>query len=479
MGESNTTQFRPSFNPSLTIAGTDERLTNVAGVVCLRELDEKLGLTDWAVNRLEDGRDPRRVRHSFSSLLRAWTYTMAASSCDQLSVSRLADDPALMLAASDRKGSGVLCKAGRLASQATFSRFLGTLASATNLDVLGETLFESAARGIRASNDGKRLDEATLDIDSFPHKVHGQQPGAVYNGHYRAQCYHPLGVMVGETGHWLGLRLREGNVHTAHDAAPMLMPLIDKAREEIADKINVRGDAGFPSEHFLQELDDREVGYAFRIRTNKQLQEWGEIYAERPPGRPPTEPRLWTHDVEYQANTWEHGRRVVVVVQEKPGELYLHTFFLVTSFTKEEMSANDLLDFYRERALMENHIGEHQSVLRANLPSSNRPKTNIKHRPIQNHTEPIDAQSANAAALMLQGIAYNLANTLRGLIGKGMKIEGESGLHFKSVRRIFLAIAGRITTSARRLTLHISIPMQKHWHSLWNALAEIPPASAV
>ena len=107
------------------------------------------------------------------------------------------------------------------------------MSSPKNLEVLEQTLFHSAARRIRAGNGGRRLGEITLDIDSFPHKVHGEQPGSVYNGHYRANCYHPLGVMVGETGHCLGLRLREGNVHTAHDAASMLMPLIDKAREEI------------------------------------------------------------------------------------------------------------------------------------------------------------------------------------------------------------------------------------------------------
>ncbi len=45
MGETNSTQIRPIFNRSLAIAGGDERLTNLQGVVCLRELDEKLGLT--------------------------------------------------------------------------------------------------------------------------------------------------------------------------------------------------------------------------------------------------------------------------------------------------------------------------------------------------------------------------------------------------------------------------------------------------
>ena len=474
MGETDRTQIRPVLNGSLTIADSDERLTNLAGVVCLRELDEKLGVTHGIANALVDPRDPSRVEHRMSSLLRSWTYTMAAQSGSQLSASRLAMDPALKLAASDSKGTSPLGTSGTLASQPTLSRFLRTLGKGPNLTILSEGLFQSAARGIRVANQGQRLAEVTLDTDSFPHEVHGHQPGAEYNGHYRMSCYHPLGVMVGETGHWVGLDLRDDNVHPANGAGEMLLPLVDKAREEIADKVNVRGDAVFPSVDFLDQLDDCDVRYAFRIPTNKGLQQWEEILAVREEGRPPADPRTWCHNVTYQAATWKAPRRVVVVVQERPGELYLQTFFILTSFTEEDMSADETLDFYRERALMENHIGEHQSVLSANLASSNRPKTHIKQKPVKNAEGPVDAFASNAAALLLHGIAYNLANTLRFLINRGIEIEGSNGMHFKSVRRLFLAIAGRFVISSRRITLRVPEVMMKIRSELWGALAKIP-----
>jgi hypothetical protein len=280
--------------------------------------------------------------------------------------------------------------------------------------------------------------------------------------------------MVGETGHWVGLELRNGNVHTANGAGELLLPLVDKAREEIADKVYVRGDAGFPSVNFLDQLDERGVSYAFRIPTNKSLQQWEEILAVRDPGRPPAEPRTWCHNVSYQAATWKEPRRVVLVVQERPGELYLHTFFILTSFSKEEMSADETADFYRERALMENHIGEHQSVLNANLASTNRPKTHIHRQPISKAEVPIDAFGANAAALLLHGISYNLANTLRCLVDLGIEIEGAGGMHFTSVRRLFLAIAGRFVVSSRRIILRVPEVMMKVWSELWDALGMIP-----
>ena len=34
-------------------------------------------------------------------------------------------------------------------------------------------------------------------------------------------------------------------------------------------------------------------------------------------------------------------------MQERPGELFLHTFFIVTSFSKTELRADELLDYYR------------------------------------------------------------------------------------------------------------------------------------
>ena len=164
MGETDRTQIRPVLNGSLTIADSDERLTNLASVVCLRELDEKLGVTHGIANALVDPRDPSRIEHRMSSLLRSWTYTMAAQSCSQLSASRLAMDPALKLAASDSKGTSPLGTSGTLASQPTLSRFLRTLGKGPNLTILSEGLFQSAARGIRAGTVHQNLQSVSDPI---------------------------------------------------------------------------------------------------------------------------------------------------------------------------------------------------------------------------------------------------------------------------------------------------------------------------
>ena len=396
-------------------------------------------------------------------------------SATQSAAERLRNDPVIRLAASDRRGLTPLADEGQLASQPTFSRMLSSFTTDTNLRVLKDSIFDSAARAVRAMNGGKKLDPVTLDIDSFPHEVFGAQPGSEWNGHYKRRCYHPLGVMLGETGHWLGIDLRPGNVHTADGDAGLLLPLIDRVEEEIAVVADVRGDVGFVAPKLLDALEKRRVGYAFRLPTNKILAQMAEPHVYRPPGRPPKEPRTWTTELCYRAATWQKPRRVILVVCERPGELYLDSFFIVTSFTEEELCSDAVVDYYRDRGTMEGHIGEHQSVVNGQLSSTKRPKSHIKHYPIQERATHVDAERVNAASLALHGIAFNLLNTLRLLAGESGKVDEPARLHLGRARRELLAVAGRIVVSARRATLVVTKRTAALWALLWKALRRLEP----
>jgi hypothetical protein len=130
--------------------------------------------------------------------------------------------------------------------------------------------------------------------------------------------------------------LHDGHVHTANGAGERLLPWVAKARKKIAEKVYVRGDADFPRGGFLEQLDDHDVRNAFRIPTHKRLQQWEEILTVPPPSRPPEAPRMWTHYVTYQAASWKAPHRLVVIVQQRPDDLYLHTSFILTSLTQWE-----------------------------------------------------------------------------------------------------------------------------------------------
>ena len=286
--------------------------------------------------------------------------------------------------------------------------------------------------------------------------------------------------MLGETGHWLGLKLRPGNVHTAKGAAEMLLPLIGKTSEEIAEVADVRGDAGFVGPDLMDGLDSMKVRFAFRLpKKGAVLDRLASEYTVRPVGRPTLKPRTWCHDLEFQAQTWKEKRRVILVVQEQPGELFMHSFFIVTSFKKEELDADAVLDYYRERGTMEGHIGEHQSVIDGFLSSTNRPKRHVKGKQPVQRSKPIDAQRVNAVALLLHGLAFNLLNTARILAGRSAVIEEAPGLHLRRARQLLLAVAGRFVVSARRATLIVSEHTAAIWAKLWKALRRIVAQPAV
>jgi len=478
MGDSNSTDFAPSFNRSLRVEGRPEKLTCHAGLVLLRELDEGLGFTGDLAASLVDERSPDRIQHPLSQMLRTSTYAMAIDSAHAQAAAGMGDDAVFKLTTSDKKGLSMLDDDSAVASQATLSRLFAQLSSEANLPRLRHALFDSTVKAMQAI-EGQKLGQVTLDIDSYPVPVHGQQAGSEHNGYYRTRCYHPLGVMLGETGHWLDLELRPGSVHTANGAKEMLEPLIERARTELSDNVRVRGDAGFIGPEILAMLDEQEVPYALRYPVNSDLKAYEEINAVRSPGRPPGYERTWCYEIEYRALTWKKPRRVVHVVIETPGELFLKSFFIVTSFTEEQLCGQDVLDFYRERGTMETHIGEMKSVVNGRLSSTNRKKAMYAKREIADHAEPINPERVNAAALCMHGLAFNLLNTFRILAGASEFIDEPPEFGLRRARSLLLT-AGRVVVSARRATLIIMDAARAAWDRAWTRIQALrsPPSAA-
>jgi hypothetical protein len=464
--------LRCSFNGSVWIEGRGERLTADGGLLVLRELDERLGVMRWLAPRLEDPRDPSRVRHEQIDLLRTRVFLMAQGHGSQDTVDFLREDPVCRLATSSRRGQSPL--SDPLASQPTQSRLLAALCTERNRATLAEALLEQAERSIRAEK-GQRLSSVTLDIDSTPITAHGHQPGSAYNGYYGETCFHPLVVMLGETGHWVAAKLRPGNAHTADGAREMLMPLIDQVEKRIARVAYVRGDAGFPEEQLLVALEQRAVGYVFRLRGNRVLDRLAKPFLRREPGRPPEQPRVWLHELQYRAESWSSARRVVLVVKEIPGELYLDHFFLVTSWTAQQMECDAVLEFYRERGTIEDHLGQIKSVLDPSLSSCNRTKSHVRFCAPLQRAEPIDATLANAATFLLYALAYNFAHVARRIVRPPTEAHQPSALHLGTLRDQLLRVAARIVVSARRITVVLNQSVARRWSDLWRALDHLHP----
>ena len=196
----------------------------------------------------------------------------------------------------------------------------------------------------------------TVNIDSFPIVVHGQQPGAAYNGHYRETVYHPLVASYSvagkydsmQDGHRLGngfvhAILRQGQVHTAQGMKRFLQQTLQKARG-LGQVLDFRIDAGYTDGGTLDYLTDEKLRFIGRLRSNPVLDRLAEPHLKRPVGRPPKEGyedviELGMH----RAASWKHPQRLLLVIVDRPdpktGQLNLlpDYFFLVVGWKLDEL----------------------------------------------------------------------------------------------------------------------------------------------
>jgi hypothetical protein len=346
---------------------------------------------------------------------------------------------------------------------------MGVLGSAANRTGLGVVVRQIARPFIRPRS------EVTLDLDSVPYEVHGHQPGSAYNGHYRIRCYHPLVASV--AGRWfLGARLRAGNAHTADGGLDFVLPIIRWLRSFVK-RVWLRIDAGFPEAKFLEALEEEGVPYVCRLRSNAVLNRLAEPFLHRPPGRPPAEGRTWLHELSYKAGRWNKERRLVLVVVERPDEqqhLFLDYFFLLTSATRAEESAEDLLARYRQRGSAEADFGDCNTALSPALSSASRPKSHYAGRVLREPVEFHDAFAANEAELLLTLLAANLMAAGAQLL----HVDGQARMSRERFRAFLLKTPGRVIVGGRSVTVVIPSASAELWNRFWRRLrAQLPRGS--
>jgi len=480
MGES-LDEVRAQFNGSVRVEVRPGHLTSDAGVIALREGLERLGMLEWLKAGLRDERNPELITYPLVELVTTAILLLAQGYRDHDDSDALRHDAAMRMAISQRRGISPLVVPERgegepepknpehpehLPSQPTLSRLTAMQVRTGGRALLREGLAVLCGRRLRAQRGGHRKRHLTLDIDSLPVEVHGSQPEATYNGYYHATGYHPLVAVIGETGDLVDLDLRRGNAHTAEGALDFIEPLIDRLEREACQIAAVRIDAGFPAEGTLGGLERRRTPYVARVKNNKVLDRMAEPYLHRPPGRRPAEPRTWLYEMTYQAESWSRARRVVLVVLEREDDLFLHHFWLITNWTPEQMSAEALLERYRQRGTAEGHFGELMSVLDPALSSSPRPKeTYAGHRPKKLYNS-VDAFAVNELRLLLNAWAYAAMHVCRTLMAKST---GE-GWSLKRIRERVLKVAARVLVSGRRVTFVIANTSESLWRGLWHEL---------
>ena len=103
MGEKETEPFQFTFNGFLNVAFRGSRVTSDAGLILVRELDERLGLEAIIAEHLGDSRHGLNTQFSLSDLLRQSIYSRLAGYEGLNDARRLSTDPTFRLMGSAKR----------------------------------------------------------------------------------------------------------------------------------------------------------------------------------------------------------------------------------------------------------------------------------------------------------------------------------------------------------------------------------------
>ena len=452
--------YTSTFNHAIKLQSSDPRVSAEGGVLLLREVDHRLGILDGLARNLYDPRRPDRIRYTIKELLRECIYVQALGYGADDEMDRLAHDPAVRLATWDRPGDRVLTE--RLASQPTHSRLLGILSDRKeNLEALRSTLPTTIEKHLRAAGKDRAVHWGTLDVDSFPQEVFGNQIGTGYHGYYRKKIYHPLVAGFAPEGNYDAGRLGDGFVHailrggttdSAEGAVRFIQTAVQRCRG-MARRLDVRFDAAFTDGHIMDALTEDGTRFVGRLAVNPVLERLAAPFLARPVGRPPVAGYEFCVELEpHQPKSWKHAQRLILVVVDQPdsktGQLDLQPryFFLVTNWRWQEKTAKELLAHYRARGTFEDRIGE-----------------------FQNHVQPLLSSpdfATNEAAFLLAVLSFNLVSILRAELESG----ASNGWSLDRVQRSVLKAGVLVQKAGHRIFVNVALAVTGLWTHVLNRL---------
>ncbi len=160
-------------------------LASDGGLMLLRQVDRRSGLTRLSAGKLSDPRDPGRIRHSLRTLLAQRIYRLGCGYEDLNDHARLRNDLMMQTAVDGDEA---------LASAPTLSR-LETRAARAQAWALHEVLIAQFIVSHERTPTGLGL---VLDVDASDVPLHGRQELRQFRGYYDRHCCLPLPVFCGE-----------------------------------------------------------------------------------------------------------------------------------------------------------------------------------------------------------------------------------------------------------------------------------------
>jgi hypothetical protein len=410
-----------SVGPKAVIADfTGGRITTDAGALLLREVDNRLGLTQAIDAAIPDPRHPLFIVHTQRAMIAQRITAIALGYEDLNDHQTLRSDPVLQVAA------GIAPEADlTLASPPTLCR-LENRVDRQALVKVAEVLVD---RFIASHLDPP--EHLILDFDATDDLIHGKQEGRFFHGYYDHDCFLPLYVFCGDE--LLTAYLRPSNIDAAKHSRAVLKLLVRKLRAVWpAVKITIRGDSGFCRWRLMRWCDSHGIGYVLGLAKNKVLERAARDEIERAERqfRRTGRPQRVFGSFSYAAGSWDRRRRVIAKAE--------HTTqgpnprFVVVNVPGDPQELYE--DVYCQRGEMENRIKEQQLGLFADRTSC--------HRFL-----------ANQFRLLLSSAAYVLVQALRRTALVGTEL---ARAQVGTIRLKLFKVAARVVVSVRRVVFHLS-----------------------
>ena len=297
------------------------------------------------------------------------------------------------------------------------------------------------------------LRQITIDLDGTVISTRGNPTWALkgYNPIKRgAKSYFPLTAHIGETGHFISIVNRPGNVHDSNRA----LTLVKMLKKQLAQfVIRFRADSAFCDPKVISYLLSRHIGFAIKApfwkllnlkdaaqqrkkwyRINKQ---WSYFWLKQPLGSVEGE-----HYAMILRKKLKNPKKNFQLDLFNPNNGVYEYSAVVTH--RKQWSAEDLLLFISGRSGQENSIGQ------------------LKNDFAFDHI-PTNTYQANSAFMQISQMAYNLSISMQhsmGLVKKRKQHQKHTRLYrsmeWKTFKFLILNRAGRIGWSAGKKVLEMT-----------------------
>ena len=293
-----------------------------------------------------------------------------------------------------------------------------------------DRVLAEALRGAWAAGAGPGEERLVVDVDSFVGEVYGYDKQGAGYGYTHQRGYHPIVATRADTGEVLHIRARKGSANTSRGALRFVEELIPRvARAGATGPKLLRADSGFWNRKIMARLERCGWTYSIGVRQQKHIKaaiaaipetDWQPL-ADYPEGG------------EAQIAQTMLGRQRLIVRRTRlvGAQAELWPDWRHFAFLTNRVDAIETVEAeHRQHAVVELAIRDLKDQALAHFPSGK--------------------FLANAAWTVIAALSHNLLRWTT-LIG----VPDTTIPTARTIRRRLLTIPGRITRTARRVTLRM------------------------